>query len=150
RLPRRPRDGRCLSPRALGSARAHRRGGGVPPQSAGARPCGEVAAAGGAPRRYAMLGPGITGARWSPRRGGDRLPRRPRPRRSARRLACRPGQRERSPMSNRILCVDDEPNILAGFKRALHRRYALEVAVGPKAGLEALAKDPYAVVVADL
>lgn len=53
-------------------------------------------------------------------------------------------------MSNRILCVDDEPNILAGFKRALHRRYALEVAVGPKAGLEALARDPYAVVVADL
>lgn len=53
-------------------------------------------------------------------------------------------------MTHRILCVDDEPNILAGFKRALHRRYTLDVATGPKEGLEALRKDRYAVVVADL
>jgi response regulator RpfG family c-di-GMP phosphodiesterase len=53
-------------------------------------------------------------------------------------------------MPDKILCVDDEPNILAGYKRALHRRFDLDIAVGPKEGLAALMKSSYAVVVADL
>ncbi|MGQ9559940.1 MAG: HD domain-containing phosphohydrolase [Candidatus Oleimicrobiaceae bacterium] len=54
-------------------------------------------------------------------------------------------------MNERILCVDDDPNILAGYRRILHARFALETAQG---GREALAKiqqnGPYAVVVCDL
>lgn len=51
----------------------------------------------------------------------------------------------------RVLFVDDEPNVLAAFKRQLHRQYDVETALG---GEEALAllerKGPFAVVVADM
>lgn len=54
-------------------------------------------------------------------------------------------------MSNAILCVDDEENVLAGFQRALRNRFSIDVALG---GEEALAKmdpgAPYAVIVADM
>lgn len=54
-------------------------------------------------------------------------------------------------MSNRILCVDDDANILAGIQRNLRKRFALDTAVGGEQGLAALeANGPYAVVVADM
>jgi response regulator RpfG family c-di-GMP phosphodiesterase len=54
-------------------------------------------------------------------------------------------------MTNRILCVDDDANILAGIQRNLRKRFALDTAVGGEQGLAALeANGPYAVVVADM
>jgi len=54
-------------------------------------------------------------------------------------------------MNNRILCVDDDANILAGLQRNLRKRYALDTAVGGEEGIAALeANGPYAVVVADM
>lgn len=53
-------------------------------------------------------------------------------------------------MTTKVLCVDDEPNILMAFRRQL-RQFDLETAVGAEAGLETLAaKGPFAVVVSDL
>lgn len=54
-------------------------------------------------------------------------------------------------MSGKILLVDDEPNILQGFKRSLRRAYDVELAVGGPAALEAIAKQgPFAVIVSDM
>ena len=54
-------------------------------------------------------------------------------------------------MDPRVLCVDDEPAVLAGFKRTLGRRFALDTAESGAAGLERIAADgPYAVVVSDM
>jgi CheY-like chemotaxis protein len=54
-------------------------------------------------------------------------------------------------MTRKILFVDDDPNILSGFRRQLHGRYELETAEGGAAGLVALEKSgPFAVVVADM
>ena len=54
-------------------------------------------------------------------------------------------------MSNLILCVDDEPNVLTSIQRGLHNRFSIDVALS---GEEALAKmdanPPYAVVIADM
>jgi CheY-like chemotaxis protein len=54
-------------------------------------------------------------------------------------------------MAEKILLVDDEPNVLDGYRRTLGREFTLETAVG---GQEALAligdKGPYAVVVSDM
>ncbi|MHC1791458.1 HD domain-containing phosphohydrolase [Solidesulfovibrio sp.] len=51
----------------------------------------------------------------------------------------------------RILFVDDDPEILAAFRRTLRRSYAVETALGPLRGLEAVAeRGPFAVVVSDL
>jgi response regulator RpfG family c-di-GMP phosphodiesterase len=51
----------------------------------------------------------------------------------------------------KILFVDDDPNILAGFQRQLRKQFAVETAVGPGAGLELLRSwRDYAVVVADM
>jgi CheY-like chemotaxis protein len=54
-------------------------------------------------------------------------------------------------MAEKILLVDDEPNVLDGYRRTLGREFKLETAVG---GQEALAligeKGPYAVVVSDM
>jgi response regulator RpfG family c-di-GMP phosphodiesterase len=51
----------------------------------------------------------------------------------------------------KILFVDDEPNILAGFQRQLRKQFEVETAVGPQAGLDALKNwRDYAVVVADM
>lgn len=54
-------------------------------------------------------------------------------------------------MSTKILCVDDDPNILSAFQRNLRKQFALEVASGGEEALALMAKNgPYAVVVADM
>lgn len=54
-------------------------------------------------------------------------------------------------MSEKILFVDDEPNILAGFERQLRKRYELETASSGTQGLATLeARGPFAVVVSDM
>ncbi len=54
-------------------------------------------------------------------------------------------------MSERILCVDDDSNILLGYQRALRKRFTLEVALGGEEALQAIAEQgPYAIVVADM
>lgn len=50
----------------------------------------------------------------------------------------------------RILCVDDEPNILAGMQRTLRKRFAVTIAEGGERALAELAQASYAVVVADM
>ncbi|MFO7728010.1 MAG: response regulator [Desulfonatronovibrio sp.] len=55
-------------------------------------------------------------------------------------------------MSNqKVLFVDDDLNILEGFKRTLRKKYDVATALGPVEGLRTINdKGPYAVVVADL
>src|SRR5579862_8246205 len=54
-------------------------------------------------------------------------------------------------MQERILCVDDEANILAAHQRNLRKQFALEVALGPDEGLAVLERNgPFAVVVSDM
>jgi CheY-like chemotaxis protein len=54
-------------------------------------------------------------------------------------------------MSERILFVDDEPNVLEGIRRQLRTRLDLETAVGAAAGLALIeSKGPFAVVVSDM
>lgn len=54
-------------------------------------------------------------------------------------------------MSNKILFVDDDPNILAGYQRQLRKQYTIETAQGPPAALAALERgERYAVIVSDL
>jgi response regulator RpfG family c-di-GMP phosphodiesterase len=51
----------------------------------------------------------------------------------------------------KILFVDDEPNVLAGLERQLRKRYAIETAPGGAEGLVALdTRGPFAVVVSDM
>jgi CheY-like chemotaxis protein len=51
----------------------------------------------------------------------------------------------------RVLCVDDEPNVLAGLTLHLRRRYDLETATSGAVGLDALRRRPdTAVVVSDM
>jgi response regulator RpfG family c-di-GMP phosphodiesterase len=51
----------------------------------------------------------------------------------------------------KILFVDDDINILDGFRRTLHRKFQVETAVGPIQGLRKFNESgPFAVVVADL
>ncbi len=51
----------------------------------------------------------------------------------------------------KILFVDDEKNILNGFKRQFHNKYGVETALGGSDGLERmLVSGPFAVVVSDL
>jgi|CZKM01.1.fsa_nt_gi signal transduction histidine kinase len=53
-------------------------------------------------------------------------------------------------MSEKILFVDDDPNLLASCERTLRRHFQIETADGGEAGLAKLAsRGPYAVVVAD-
>ena len=53
-------------------------------------------------------------------------------------------------MSEKILFVDDDPNLLASCERMLRRQFQVETAEGGEAGLAKLAsRGPYAVVVAD-
>ncbi|MBL9188457.1 MAG: response regulator [Opitutaceae bacterium] len=54
-------------------------------------------------------------------------------------------------MNKKILCVDDDANILAGFQRNLRKQFDLTIALGGEQGLAALEADgPFAVVVADM
>ena len=53
-------------------------------------------------------------------------------------------------MSDAVLFVDDEVNVVEGFKRQLRKEFTLDTAVGPEEGLKALAeRGPFAVVVSD-
>ena len=54
-------------------------------------------------------------------------------------------------MENRILFVDDDPNILDGYKRQLRKQFSIETAEGGEEGLEAVKNNgPFAVIVSDL
>ena len=56
-------------------------------------------------------------------------------------------------MSERILFVDDEPGVLEGFRRLLHKEFLLDTAASAREGLAAIAaaeEDPYAVIVSDM
>lgn len=54
-------------------------------------------------------------------------------------------------MSGRILCVDDEANVLAGYQRGLRKQFEIEVAQGGEAALAHLEKSgPCAVIVSDM
>jgi response regulator RpfG family c-di-GMP phosphodiesterase len=54
-------------------------------------------------------------------------------------------------MSDKILCVDDEANILFGYRRQLRRDFRVETALGADEALKVLEnKGPFAVVVSDL
>jgi ActR/RegA family two-component response regulator len=53
--------------------------------------------------------------------------------------------------SESILCVDDDPNILAALQRQFHKTFSIERALGPEEGLAAIAnKGPFVVVISDL
>lgn len=54
-------------------------------------------------------------------------------------------------MDYKILCVDDDPNILQGYKRSLRRDFQIETAEGGREGLAVIERDgPFAVVVSDM
>ncbi|QEL16835.1 HD domain-containing phosphohydrolase [Limnoglobus roseus] len=54
-------------------------------------------------------------------------------------------------MSEKILFVDDEPNVLAGYERQLRKRFAVHTAPGGEQALGMLAADgPFAVIVSDM
>ena len=54
-------------------------------------------------------------------------------------------------MTNKILLVDDEPNVLQGFKRQLRKDYELVLAVGGQEAIDVFEKEgPFAVVVSDM
>ena len=54
-------------------------------------------------------------------------------------------------MNERILCVDDDPNILQAYQRSLRRQFSIEPALGGEEALAAVTNQgPYAVVVSDM
>jgi CheY-like chemotaxis protein len=54
-------------------------------------------------------------------------------------------------MVDKILFVDDEPAVLDGYKRMLHREFEVDIAGGGKEGLAATReKGPYSVVISDM
>jgi response regulator RpfG family c-di-GMP phosphodiesterase len=54
-------------------------------------------------------------------------------------------------LNKRVLFIDDDERILAGFRRNLHGQFEVDTAVGPEAGLAKVRDNPpYAVVVSDL
>src|SRR6185437_10170592 len=54
-------------------------------------------------------------------------------------------------MTEKILCIDDDASILAGYERTLRRRFSIETALGGEEGLTIVRRQgPYAVVVADM
>jgi response regulator RpfG family c-di-GMP phosphodiesterase len=54
-------------------------------------------------------------------------------------------------MSIKILCVDDEPNILSGYQRSLRKQFEIETALsGPEALTKMEENGPYAVLVTDM
>jgi response regulator RpfG family c-di-GMP phosphodiesterase len=51
----------------------------------------------------------------------------------------------------RVLCVDDEPKVLAVYQRMLQDQFDIEIAEGPEKGLAAVTeRGPFAVVVSDM
>jgi CheY-like chemotaxis protein len=51
----------------------------------------------------------------------------------------------------RILCVDDDQNVLDGLRRTLRSIFVVETAIGGRLGLEILkARGPFVVVTSDL
>lgn len=53
-------------------------------------------------------------------------------------------------MNNKILCVDDDANVLTGMQRTLRKQFEIDTAVGALAALKMMERDcPYAVIVAD-
>ena len=54
-------------------------------------------------------------------------------------------------MPSKVLLVDDEPNVLASYKRQLRKDYEVDVALGGEEGLKKTADSgPYAVIVSDM
>ena len=54
-------------------------------------------------------------------------------------------------MSEKILFVDDEQNVLDGIRRQLRKRFDIETACGPETGLQTVEKKgPFAVIVSDM
>jgi len=54
-------------------------------------------------------------------------------------------------MTEKILLVDDEPNVLQGYKRSLRSQFEMDTALGGEEALEAIhSQGPYAVVVSDM
>ena len=54
-------------------------------------------------------------------------------------------------MAAKILLVDDEPLVLGGYERTLHREFEVDTAVGGELGLQAIReRGPYAVVISDM
>ncbi len=54
-------------------------------------------------------------------------------------------------MKDKVLLVDDEANVLAGYKRQLRKLFSIETAQSGAEGLEAIeSKGPFAVIVSDL
>ncbi len=54
-------------------------------------------------------------------------------------------------MSDKILCVDDDANVRAGFQRQLRKQFTIDTAAGGEEGLAMIhGQGPYAVVVSDL
>jgi CheY-like chemotaxis protein len=54
-------------------------------------------------------------------------------------------------MADKILFVDDEPSVLDGYRRMLHRDFEVDTATGGEQGLELIkGSRPYAVVVSDM
>lgn len=54
-------------------------------------------------------------------------------------------------MTNKVLCVDDDANVLTGIQRNLRKQFDIDTAVGSLAALKLLdAGKPYAVIVADM
>lgn len=54
-------------------------------------------------------------------------------------------------MNTKILCVDDEPNVLDAFKRSLRKDFDISTAEGGEEGLAMIKSDgPFAVVVSDM
>lgn len=55
------------------------------------------------------------------------------------------------PTRPRILCVDDEPNVLEGLKLSLRRDFEVVTALGGEAGLQVIReRGPFAVIISDL
>ena len=54
-------------------------------------------------------------------------------------------------MANQILLVDDDPEVLEGYRRMMRREFRIETACGAKEGLAAMyLLGPFAIVIADM
>ncbi|MBT3922466.1 MAG: response regulator [Nitrospina sp.] len=50
----------------------------------------------------------------------------------------------------KILMVDDDPNVLSAYKRSLYKKFHLETALGPELALETIHENSFAIIVSDL